>query len=340
LLPSELRQPIDALLRSASITGPYDGTAIGGGGNNRVYRIDAGGKTVALKAYFRHPEDTRDRLGTEYAFTTFAWNAGLRTLPQPLAVDAKNHLALYEFIHGRRLKPGEVDGKAVDAALAFFAGLNKHRNTAEHLKPGSEACFSIAEHLAAVSSRIERHRHIAGDTADHRAAAEFVRRRLEPAWTQLRSGIERTAGSALAEPLVPALRCLSPSDFGFHNAILTEDGTFRFIDFEYAGWDDPAKLVGDFFNQVAVPVPHRHFDPFVAAVAAVLDDQSGVLTRRSKLLLPVYTIKWCCILLNEFHPVGDDRRHFAAANSAERKQHQLKKATQLLDGLDAARIAN
>src|SRR6185503_11886129 len=46
---------------------------------------------------------------------------------------------------------------------------------------------------------------------------------------------------------------LSPSDFGYHNAVLADDETVRFFDFEYAGWDDPAKLVCDFFNQVEVP---------------------------------------------------------------------------------------
>ena len=56
--------------------------------------------------------------------------------------------------------------------------------------------------------------------------------------------------------------CLSPSDFGFHNALLDDEGKLTFLDFEYAGRDDPAKLVSDFFCQPEVPVPlslHAHF---------------------------------------------------------------------------------
>ena len=49
--------------------------------------------------------------------------------------------------------------------------------------------------------------------------------------------------------LAPQHRCLSPSDFGFHNALLRgRPGVpgardWVFLDFEYFGWDDPAKTV-------------------------------------------------------------------------------------------------
>jgi hypothetical protein len=41
-------------------------------------------------------------------------------------------------------------------------------------------------------------------------------------------------------------RTLSPSDFGLHNAIRRPDGSLAFVDFEYFGWDDPAKTLVDF----------------------------------------------------------------------------------------------
>ena len=48
---------------------------------------------------------------------------------------------------------------------------------------------------------------------------------------------------------------------------------------------------------------------------------------RAALLLPVYRVKWCCILLNEFLPVGGRRRQFStAADQEARKVAQLTKA--------------
>jgi len=41
-------------------------------------------------------------------------------------------------------------------------------------------------------------------------------------------------------------RILSPSDFGLHNTI-SEKKKLYFLDFEYFGWDDPIKLICDFF---------------------------------------------------------------------------------------------
>jgi Ser/Thr protein kinase RdoA (MazF antagonist) len=41
----------------------------------------------------------------------------------------------------------------------------------------------------------------------------------------------------------------------------------------------------------------------------------------------VYRLKWCCIMLNDFLPAGNDRRRFAApVDEMERKWKQLEKA--------------
>jgi len=53
----------------------------------------------------------------------------------------------------------------------------------------------------------------------------------------------------MAQALPADETCLSPSDFGFHNALVDPSGALSFLDFEYAGRDDPAKPVSDFFCQ-------------------------------------------------------------------------------------------
>ena len=94
-------------------------------------------------------------------------------------------------------------------------------------------------------------------------------------------------------------------------------------------------MVCDFFCQPAVPVPPEHLAPFVAAVRHS-PGQAGALTRRVARLLPVYRIKWCCIMLNEFLP-ADERRTFAGASSdlADRRSAQLTKVADALDRFGA-----
>ena len=326
---------LNGLLAAAGLPPALSITRLPGGGNNRVYRVETAAGPVLLKEYFQHPADPRDRLAAEYAFTNFAWSHGIRALPQPLACDHAAGLGLYEFIAGRKLAPGEVTAAHVDEAAAFFAAVNRHRHdpATAALPIASEGCFSIAEHLACVDRRVARLATIAPESDLHREAQKLVATRLMPAWNGVRA-VVAAGGYPLDASLAIGSRVLSPSDFGFHNCLVTASG-LKFIDFEYAGWDDSAKTVCDFFCQPAVPVPREHFERFLAAVISATGD-AGIRDRVA-LLLPVYELKWCCIMLNEFLAVGDDRRSFARVDESHetRRLKQLHKVEAALARLDA-----
>jgi len=334
----EVLQPEDvaAMLAEAGLPGPLRLLRLPGGANNRVYRVDCGSCSALLKAYFRHPDDPRDRLDAEFSFCRLAWDRGLRCLPRPLACDRDRDLGLYEFVEGRTLLPDEVGIEHVEQAVDFYRELNRHKTdpAAGALPRASEACFTLGEHLACVGRRVERLAHLDDATPEGREAGLLVREELLPTWQQVRArALYEAARRALSldEPIPRQDECLSPSDFGFHNAILGADGRLRFIDFEYAGWDDPAKMTCDFLCQPAVPVLEACADPFARAVASGLSDPQWHL-RRVALLLGVYRVKWCCIMLNEFVPVDRQRRSFAQDARAEegRKRAQLHKVGRAL----------
>lgn len=331
--------PADAvrdLLQQAGLGADFRADAVAGGGNNRVFRLETNrGEIAALKVYFRHASDSRDRLGAEFGFARFAWDLGLRCLPEPLGADGDHGLGLYEFVRGVRLQPGAAAAEHVTAGLDFYRGLQAGRDAPEAagLPVGAEACFSLAEHLACVDRRLTR---LAGlpDAGSAALGRRFVETELRPRWNAVRAGIERAAnaaGRSLDEPLPAADRCLSPSDFGFHNALIDPAGTVRFLDFEYAGWDDPAKVVCDFFCQPAVPVPDTFFDMFAAGVVAGTTEPDRH-RQRIDWLLPVYRLKWCCILLNQLLPDGNRRRTFAGqgGDAAATARRQIEKARALL----------
>jgi hypothetical protein len=295
-----------------------------GAANNRVFLAEDASQRVVLKQYFRHKDDPRDRLSAEWSFSRFAWDRGLRELPQPLEADEKAGLAVYGYLDGRKPAAQDLDEGALEKSLGFLKRLNAGRGKAGKLPPASEACFSIAAHLETVERRVGRLLNVEG-----------VGRELSAAWTEVKRRTLARAkeeGLSVSRELLPGERVISPSDFGFHNALVTKSG-LAFLDFEYAGWDDPAKLVCDFFCQQAVPVPAAWRDSFSKTVAALGGRSEEALARMS-LLRPVYELKWCCILLNEFLPAGKARRDFAAAPSV--KEAQLAKAKRLLAGLAAA----
>ena len=323
------------LLTDADLLGPIQWTRLAGGANNQVFRLDLPNRTVVLKAYFNHPDDSRDRLRADYSFSCFAWNRGLRCLARPITCDPQAQLALFDYLPGGKLTPGEVTGPCVREALDFLRAINVGRDSddARALPAASEACFTLADHLDCVRRRVRRLREMeAGGDVDGEALA-FVRGELsERSDAVVDQARDRAAalGLALTRPVADEDRILSPSDFGFHNALRNKDGNLSFIDFEYAGWDDPAKTVADFFCQPERPVPIAYFETFVAAVARLTTDP-GLHQRRCRLLLPVDRLKWCCILLNDFLAAGDRRRRFALRSRDDgRKARQLLKARRAL----------
>ena len=308
---------------------------LSGGKNNRVYRVALKeGQTVALKLYHTDQRDRRDRLSAEWSFLAYAWERGVRNVPRPLAHDPRTHAGLYGFVPGRRLSTDEIGPSAVRQAADFVIAVNGAPRQPERLEPGSEACFSLADHLATVDRRVARL-----DSLDNAApfaaeAQQLVANRLRPAWDRARAGIVDGAGRERM-PLDAAIGsiCVSPSDFGYHNALTDSAGRLTFIDFEYAGRDDPAKLVCDFFCQPEVPVSLDHFETFVAALEKPLG-LGGADLWRCRALLPAYRIKWVCIILNEFLAVGANRRAFADdGDRPTRARRQIERADRYLDVL-------
>jgi hypothetical protein len=321
---------INKLLAEIGVAGDADLRELQGGANNRVYRLDRDGSAYLLKSYFRDRQDPRDRLNTEYNFSQFAWTHGVNQIARPLAKDSKEGIGLYEFIEGRQCSPVDVTKSRVEEAGQFFCDLNVYRSEvmARELKPASEACFSVSDHIRCVASRVVRLGGVEIENDLDRAAVQFINDELTPAWELVTAQVR---ASRIKDSFDQEQVCLSPSDFGFHNALLGRDQRLRFIDFEYAGWDDPAKMICDFFSQPRVPVRAKWAEGFMETA---MSDQpwADAVIQRVRVLRPLYRVKWCCIMLNEFLPVGKRRRRFSVSSISleEAKTQQLKASNEYL----------
>lgn len=317
-----LKQVVHPLLAKEGLVGDIELSLLKGGRNNRVYAAAAPDQTpLLLKSYFQHPNDPRNRCQTEFAFSTFCWDLGIRCIAKPLQLDVEAGIAVYEFVKGASFADQEVTFVHVDEALQFFAQVNAGRSTekASVLAPASEACFSINSHLQVVDARVQaliessdRMPEKDCKTVDSEFR-QFAQQKLVPAWKDVRANVEKECEQLRLSPEheVPIdERILSPSDFGFHNAICKPDGKLCFVDFEYAGWDDIAKTVNDFFIQPTHPVSEKYLQHFLKNVLEGFQDKELEI-RRIEILKPVMAVKWVCILLNEFLSVSGLRRKFA-----------------------------
>ncbi|HYC85651.1 MAG TPA: aminoglycoside phosphotransferase family protein [Chryseosolibacter sp.] len=331
---SELKPIVASLLAKAGRkVNDLDMKHMVAGGNNRVFEVLVDGQRFVAKKYFYAASDRRDRLGTEFKFLSHIWEIGLRCVPEPLVYDDDSRVALYEFIEGRRLECREIDESFITETARFFAALNdvKSRTRGYQLSNASEACFTVASHLDLVDCRLARLGAISPSTQLDREAIEFTRR-LSQVWELKKAEIRERCDERWELP--GSWRCLSPSDFGFHNTLLRTDGKLCFLDFEYAGWDDPAKVMGDFFSHPGSPVPQKYYEAFLNTALAPFAEREA-LAERSRLLAPVFRVKWCCIILNEFLPEDARRRRFAdpTIGAEARKKEQLAKAWNHLEKL-------
>jgi len=309
-------RPSEKILARLLTESPQEIRSVSGGANNRVWEVQTPHGKYLLKQYFRSPEDSRDRFASEKAFYAQAQNRAPGKVPQVQAWDPEGGAGLFSWVEGRKLKEGEVTTARVQEALEFFADLNRLPLPATSGLPlAAEAAWTVVEHLNLVNRRIDRLRQILGEDAQTKEALHRVREKVMPAWENVskkthRDWPEKGRGTHRA------MACLSPSDFGFHNSILGGDDRLRFFDFEYAGWDDPAKMAADFFCQPHIPAPASEF-PRVAAFLAELFPRDAEVAERAFALWPVYRMKWICIMLNEFLADGRTRRGFSLGKEAQ-----------------------
>ena len=318
---------VDAVVRALLEAAPRSVRPIGAGRNSRVFRVDLDGRTVVVKFYRRDAGDTRDRLATEFGALRFLWDNNVRAVPRAIADDRHHYCAIYEFIDGEpAAATGTIAAGDIDSLVDFLAALQPLRREAAGIGTASEASFSLAavvEHVKARAIRLRAH-------ADgHPALQQWFTDEFDPLFAAAESWCRSTAAAA-GQPfdveIDTARRTLSPSDFGFHNAVRRRDGSLVFVDFEYFGWDDPAKTVVDFLLHPGMALPDalkkRFADRFFHAFAFV----EG-LRDRARIVYPLYGLKWCLILLNDFLP---DR---ATTATADVRAQQLQKASALVDRL-------
>jgi hypothetical protein len=327
-------ESITELLSKIGLNAEYHLMPLKGGRNNRAFKLNCDELDFFLKYYFYSPADPRDRLHHEFSFTTFAWSNGIHSVPKPSAMLPNHHIALYEFINGKTANYRATTTSDVRQAADFILSVNNYRknDAARELPPASEACFSMNDHINNTAIRVKRLSQIEVADDYDETAKQQIDQLLLPLWDEVIKNIDaqRKKNPFIDKILSAEQRWISPSDFGFHNAIEEGDGRLRFIDFEYAGWDDPAKLLCDFANQPDRILESSLSLDFIRDIIAA-DINPEFLQYRYALLEPLYQIKWACIILNDFLPIGDARRKFTRlANINENKRAQLEKLNTML----------
>lgn len=300
-----------------------------GGKNNRVYLLTAKNKKYVTKVYYTHPNDHRNRLQTEFTALSFLWESGIRAIPQPLYKNTEKNLAIYAYIEGEKIMPKEITEKDIDTAISFLNNINMPQKKEDSFLKAADACFCAQDYLDIIDRRLTHLLETPPRTLLEEKLHNFLQ---EEYWPYLKEIIPRLQNllSKIGYRFDTEIeeKILSPSDFGFHNALRQKGNNLVFLDFEYFGWDDPVKTISDFILHPGMQLDEPLQKRFAKNMLLSFDDPK--LNQRFQILLPLVGLIWCLIMLNEFVPQHQSRRGFARGDSDEGIQKaQLQKAENL-----------
>lgn len=320
-----------------------DVSPLGGGRNSQVFLLKPPGREpLVFKRYFVDPRDKRDRQGTEARALKFLEQSGVTQSPLLLTLDTDRQATMLSFVAGEKVTSPTVEDMRL--AAAFMVRLIELSGTEEAagagFNPASEAFFSASGVLDNIEMRLARFTEVGDECSLCKELTDYLDGELRPAFERYREACEvklSAAGMSMEEDIPEAWRILSPSDFGLHNAVRRPDGGLSFFDYEYFGWDDPSKTLADFCMHPGMNLPEEMQLRFLKIVLPELE-KLGYQRARAEAMFPLFGIKWCCILLNEFVPREAARRSFAQTERTEGHDRvlttQLDKARSLLKSLE------
>ena len=306
-------------------------TQVRGGLNNQVFKVETPTSRYALKQYRCFEGDSRNRLGTEFRALNFLRDHGVACVPEPVVSDPSRNLALYEWIDGDLVvQPTDGDIISVLNFVRILYALRKERDAVD-LPLASETCLSLNELIRQINGRIRR---LESEALKDERLGRFIYSELAPAFAAWSHSALREYAAMKTDPdvdLAQRLRTLSPADFGFHNSRRLGADRLILLDFEYFGWDDPAKLATEFILHPGMSLSTQNKAQLLRGFCKIYDGDPTFLDR-VRLLYPLYSLRWCLIVLNDFLP---DRwiRHANLWRDVDRYEildEQLGKAEALL----------
>jgi len=293
-----------------------------GRGNSAIYKLHlSNANNSALKIY---PEISyHDRLGSEFKSTKIFKELNINNVQRPISFDSSLGIATYEWIEGERIS--SYGFKELKAALSFLSIL--HQNSkAEQFKNfsmASDACTKGSDIEIQIKRRLLQFDELSTKYSD---LEQFLKNDFKPLFKEIISWSQASwpSSSSYIVPIEKNELILSPSDFGFHNSLYSQNENLIFHDFEYFGWDDPVKLISDFTHNAAMNLTKEIEQLWFSEVSEIYGKH---LLGRLRAAWPMYGLNWCLIILNEFKDEVWSRRCSSDDSKSNLRDEHL--ATQL-----------
>jgi len=214
-----------------------DFNRINEGGNNEIYKVTLPSGPRVLKSYSNVHMNNWPRGEREFLAISHLWTLGFRNIPEPFSFYDEDNIGVYSFEQGKILSPGEIKEQDVLHVSDFLVNLHSLRAV---FPKASTAALYPTDYVRDVEKRISFLRPIVEESSSQ-VVRDLFNDRIIPKAEELikrfREGFSRLERNSA---LPPTEQRLNFGDFGFHN-VLVHHGSYKFIDFEYFGRDDPVR---------------------------------------------------------------------------------------------------
>ena len=211
--------------------------------NSSSWKVLSEKKKFFLKFYLNSNNDKRDRIGAELKFIELLEEGGFRNFPKIILTNKKDNWTLFEWLEGTKVSRPNL--KDYEALIFFLKNIQilKSFKKAKYIGYASEACFNLIDHKNLIIKRLENI--IKFSSGEEKT---WLKIEVLESIKKCEKNFEKYFSLSSSNLPYKAEKILSPSDVGFHNILKIKDN-FYYHDFEYAGWDDPYKLIVDILIQ-------------------------------------------------------------------------------------------
>ena len=292
---------IEEILEELQINGIKINTfsQINGGINSSTYKIKSKTGQYVLKIYKSHRINNINRLNNEKKFLEFLNACNFLNVPKVIKSNPKTNWLLLSWLNGEKVQ--EVNATLCAELLEFILNLQEFRSSpyAKNLSSASDFHSTLNGYLSSLKARLLLISHKQKNLISLDKSFYFDFNNLI---NKIDSEIHdlmifKEKNNINLDTVLPnENRIISQSDIGFHN-VLHINNKMNFIDFEYAGWDDPGKLFCDLLLQPDHNIPIK----YIETLESFYEEHISKISYESNrliFLLKLTRIKWALIILN------------------------------------------
>lgn len=263
------------------------------GRNSKIFKVIINKSKLCLKFYPDIVFDKRKRLQIEQSHLNLLKKNKINYIPKVLYSNRNLNCIAFNWIEKNKIYISKKD--VLNKYVNFIKILkNKSQKINKFAYNASDCCFNGIDIIDQLRTRFIK---ISKINNQNRTVLFFLKKNILNTINIEIKKSKANFSQYFNKNYKIKNAIFSPSDFGFHNIINSHNG-INFIDFEYSGLDDPAKLLCDFIirpnNKLTIYLKKYWFKKTLN----LFEDDKSIKIRLIN-VINLYALCWVLIILND-----------------------------------------